>query len=87
VQPCHKKSVFENLTNTANQPLLQPIMLGSIPLRNRVVMTRSRARSAALGPTFLHREYYRQRAGAGLIVSEGGTCSAASPIFRWAICI
>jgi N-ethylmaleimide reductase len=79
---------FENLTNTANHPLLQPIILGSIPLRNRLVMapmTRSRARNAALAPTSLHREYYRQRAGAGLIVREGGTCAAASPIFRWAI--
>jgi N-ethylmaleimide reductase len=34
-------------------------------------MTRARANNAALAPTPLHREYYRQRAGAGLIVSEG----------------
>jgi N-ethylmaleimide reductase len=50
------------------------LRLGDLQLRNRVVMapmTRSRADNAALAPTGLHREYYRQRAGAGLIVSEG----------------
>ncbi|MFC8076850.1 alkene reductase [Streptomyces sp. NPDC057307] len=57
------------------QPLLDPYDLGAgLRLRNRVVMapmTRARARNAALAPTELHTEYYRQRAGAGLIVSEG----------------
>jgi N-ethylmaleimide reductase len=55
-------------------PLLTPYDLGSFRLRNRVVMapmTRARAHNPALAPTELHREYYRQRATAGLIVSEG----------------
>jgi N-ethylmaleimide reductase len=56
------------------QPLLSPYDLAGIRLRNRVVMapmTRARADNPALAPTGLHREYYRQRASAGLIVSEG----------------
>jgi N-ethylmaleimide reductase len=56
------------------QPLLTPYELGGLRLRNRIVMapmTRARADNADLAPTALHREYYRQRASAGLIVSEG----------------
>jgi N-ethylmaleimide reductase len=56
------------------QPLLRPYDLGSVRLRNRVVMapmTRARAANAELAPMALHGEYYRQRAGAGLIVTEG----------------
>lgn len=56
------------------QPLLSPYELGSIRLPNRIVMapmTRARADNAAHIPTELHSEYYRQRADAGLIVSEG----------------
>lgn len=59
---------------THEQPLLRPYDLGALRLRNRVVMapmTRARAANAELVPTPLHSEYYRQRAGAGLIVSEG----------------
>ncbi len=53
--------------------LFTPVTLGALTLRNRVVMapmTRSRAGADAM-PTELMVEYYRQRAGAGLIVSEG----------------
>lgn len=53
--------------------LFEPLQLGRIGLANRIVMapmTRSRASSRAV-PTDLMVEYYRQRAGAGLIVSEG----------------
>lgn len=49
-------------------------MLSSgLELKNRVVMapmTRGRARNPGLVPTDLHVEYYRQRAGAGLIITE-----------------
>jgi N-ethylmaleimide reductase len=61
-------------TKPEGQPLLQPVMVGGLTLRNRIVMapmTRARADNAALSPTPLHRDYYRQRAGAGLIISEG----------------
>lgn len=55
-------------------PLFTPYPLGGLRLRNRVVMasmTRGRARNAELAPTELHVEYYRQRATAGLILTEG----------------
>jgi N-ethylmaleimide reductase len=53
--------------------LLSSFSLGDLPLGNRVVMasmTRGRATNANLAPTSLHVEYYRQRASAGLIVTE-----------------
>ncbi len=52
--------------------LLDPIRIGDLDLPNRVFMaplTRSRA-SAGRAPNDLMREYYVQRAGAGLILSE-----------------
>ncbi|MGF6767847.1 N-ethylmaleimide reductase [Paraburkholderia sp. GAS199] len=61
-----------NISTT--QPLLSPYRLGTIELPNRIVMasmTRGRARNRGLTPTDLHVEYYRQRASAGLIMSEG----------------
>ncbi|HEX7964922.1 MAG TPA: alkene reductase [Gammaproteobacteria bacterium] len=60
------------------QPLLTPVKLGDYELKNRVVMapmTRDRADNPALAPTALHAEYYAQRAGAGLIVTEGSQVS------------
>jgi N-ethylmaleimide reductase len=56
------------------QPLLEPYTLGDLPLRNRVVMaplTRTRAENPGHVPTDLMRQYYQQRASAGLIISEG----------------
>ncbi len=53
--------------------LLEPLTLGPLTLKNRVVMapmTRSRAHHEGQ-PTALHETYYSQRAGAGLIISEG----------------
>jgi N-ethylmaleimide reductase len=58
--------------------LFEPLTLGSLQLRNRVVMapmTRSRAEAGDI-PTALMAQYYRQRAGAGLIISEGISPSA-----------
>ncbi len=58
---------------TERDPLLEPLALGDIDCRNRIVMapmTRSRA-DADDRPTALHVEYYAQRASAGLIVTEG----------------
>jgi N-ethylmaleimide reductase len=58
--------------------LLTPMRLGNLELRNRIVMapmTRMRA-GAGHVPTSLNAEYYRQRASAGLIISEG---TAVSP--------
>ena len=53
--------------------LFSPFLLGDCGLKNRIVMapmTRGRARNAELVPTDLHVEYYRQRASAGLIITE-----------------
>ncbi|MFS7873299.1 alkene reductase [Streptomyces asiaticus] len=57
-----------------DQPLLRPLELGDLQLPNRVVMapmTRARATGAGLVPNGMHTDYYGQRAGAGLIVTEG----------------
>ncbi|MER5640117.1 alkene reductase [Kitasatospora sp. NPDC002227] len=51
-----------------------PIVLGGKRLSSRIAMapmTRSRAYGAGAEPTELMAEYYAQRAGAGLIVTEG----------------
>jgi N-ethylmaleimide reductase len=51
-----------------------PYELGGKRLANRIVMapmTRSRAHGPGASPTDLTAEYYAQRAGAGLIVTEG----------------
>ncbi len=59
--------------------IFDPVRLGDLTLANRIVMapmTRSRA-GAGDAPTDLNVEYYRQRATAGLIVSEGTQPSAA----------
>ncbi|MCP1471688.1 N-ethylmaleimide reductase [Sphingobium sp. OAS761] len=53
--------------------IFSPVRLGDIELANRVVMapmTRDRAGPGDV-PTDIMVEYYRQRAGAGLIVTEG----------------
>ncbi len=53
--------------------LFDPVVFGDIHLANRIVMAPlTRGRSGPTGvPTELGVEYYRQRAGAGLIISEG----------------
>lgn len=58
--------------------LFTPLKLGALDLRNRIVMapmTRSRAAADGL-PTDIMVDYYRQRASAGMIVSEGIAPSA-----------
>ncbi len=58
--------------------LLTPIKVGAISLKNRFVMaplTRSRA-GEGMVPTDLMVEYYRQRASAGLIITEATLVSA-----------
>lgn len=58
--------------------LFTPTRLGALQLRNRIVMapmTRSRAGADGV-PTGIMVDYYRQRASAGLIISEGIAPSA-----------
>src|SRR5258708_37131072 len=62
------------MTQPDDAPLFTLYALGELQLRNRAVMasmTRGRARNPELAPTDLHVEYYRQRATAGLILTEG----------------
>jgi N-ethylmaleimide reductase len=62
---------------TADQ-LLSPVEIFGLRLANRLVMapmTRSRAPAPDCVPTALMAEYYAQRAGAGLILSEGTVVS------------
>src|SRR5512143_3223606 len=57
--------------------LFDPIRIGKLDLRNRIVMaplTRNRSAPGAV-PSALAVEYYRQRASAGLIITEGSQVS------------
>lgn len=61
-----------------NDPLFTPITLGALKLSNRIAMspmTRDRAGDGDV-PNDMMVEYYRQRASAGLIVTEGVQPSA-----------
>jgi N-ethylmaleimide reductase len=68
------------MPDSFSQPLLEPYGLGDLQLRNRIVMaplTRTRAANFGHIPTDLMREYYAQRAAAGLIITEGAWVSEA----------
>jgi len=70
----------------ASEKLFTPVRLGALELANRVVMapmTRSRATAAGDVPGDLAVEYYRQRAGAGLIISEASQISAEGKGYIW----
>jgi len=59
-------------------PVLQPVKLGGLQLKNRIVMapmTRSRADDAGVQPDYVA-DYYAQRASTGLIVTEATNISA-----------
>jgi N-ethylmaleimide reductase len=61
-----------------NQPILESYQLGPIKLKNRFVMapmTRSRAENPDQAAGALQAEYYAQRAGAGLLITEGSQIS------------
>lgn len=61
-----------------SQPLLRPIQLHGLDLKNRVIMapmTRSRAANQGNVPNDLMLTYYTQRASAGLIITEGAQIS------------
>jgi len=67
------------ITMNTTQPLLTSVRLGSLALPNRVVMaplTRMRAHMPGNIPWDMNAEYYRQRAEAGLIITEATPVSA-----------
>ncbi len=62
----------------SNSSLLTPVKLGAIELKNRIIMaplTRNRAGEGNV-PQDLNVEYYKQRATAGLIITEASQVSA-----------
>jgi N-ethylmaleimide reductase len=67
-------------------PLFQPLQLGEIAMPNRIVMaplTRNRASRGTDAPQDLNVEYYRQRAAAGLIISEATQISRQGQGYIW----
>ena len=65
--------------STSNDPLFTPFTLGAMTLPNRVIMaplTRARAVQPGDVPSDMNVTYYRQRAGAGMIISEATQVSA-----------
>jgi len=66
--------------------LFSPVTVGALALKNRIVMaplTRNRARPEDDTPYALHAEYYGQRAGAGLIITEGSQISPEGKGYAW----
>lgn len=70
----HTAAFHEKRNQMKLSKLLSPYTLGNTELKNRVVMaplTRSRADAGTNVPNTLMATYYGQRAGAGLIITEG----------------
>lgn len=66
--------------------LFQPLQLGALALKNRIVMppmTRSRATQPGNLANDMMAEYYAQRATAGLIIAEGTQISALGQGYAW----
>ncbi|TMW68991.1 hypothetical protein Poli38472_001147 [Pythium oligandrum] len=75
----------EPTVNLATYKLFTPLTIGQdLVLKNRVVMspmTRARADPATSAPNALQQQYYEQRAGAGLIITEG--CGISQQGLGW----
>ncbi|WP_084398558.1 alkene reductase [Henriciella aquimarina] len=68
------------------EKLFTPVALGDLTLPNRVVMsplTRNRARPDGDVPQEMNAEYYAQRAGAGLIITEATQISPEGKGYAW----
>jgi N-ethylmaleimide reductase len=73
------------MTHDANL-LFSPFRLGDLELQNRIVMaplTRNRASRGTHAPNALNAEYYRQRATAGLTISEATQISQQGQGYAW----
>ncbi|PKP85993.1 MAG: alkene reductase, partial [Alphaproteobacteria bacterium HGW-Alphaproteobacteria-15] len=56
-----------------HEALFQPLQMGALTAKNRIFMaplTRGRAADPMFTPNALMATYYRQRAGAGMILTE-----------------
>jgi N-ethylmaleimide reductase len=74
------------MSHSGEPALFKPLRIGDIELKNRIVMaplTRNRATRGSDAPNELNVEYYRQRAGAGLIVTEGTQVSQQGQGYVW----
>jgi NADH:flavin oxidoreductases, Old Yellow Enzyme family len=74
------------MTTTDTAPLFAPLQAGELSLKNRVVMaplTRNRATHGTDAPNDLNVTYYRQRAGAGLIITEASQISRQGQGYIW----
>jgi N-ethylmaleimide reductase len=73
------------MSPTENYKLFTPLRLGSdLELKNRIVFgpaTRARINPVSHAPSEMTAIYYEQRAGAGLIISEG--CAISEQGFGW----
>ncbi|WP_316013707.1 alkene reductase [Roseobacter sp. HKCCA0434] len=66
--------------------LFEPLTVGAVTVPNRVFMaplTRNRARAEDDAPYDIHVEYYRQRAGAGLIITEATQITPEGKGYAW----
>jgi N-ethylmaleimide reductase len=66
--------------------LFEPVTLGSLVLRNRIALpplTRSRSSQPGNVPNALMATYYRQRAGAGFMVTEGTQIEPRGQGYAW----
>jgi N-ethylmaleimide reductase len=73
-------------TTVQHPALFTPVTLGRYTLQNRIVLpplTRQRAAQPGNVATELMAEYYRQRAGAGFIVSEGTQIEPRGQGYAW----
>ena len=73
----HRYNEDPPMAEPASNAVLQPVTIGGLHLKNRVVMpalTRSRSSEAGIPPSFAT-DYYAQRAGAGLIITEATNIS------------
>jgi N-ethylmaleimide reductase len=73
------------MTEDANI-LFTPFRLGDVELKNRIVMaplTRNRATHGTDAPNDVNAEYYRQRASAGLIITEATQISQQGQGYIW----
>jgi len=69
-----------------NSPLFESITLGRHTLKNRIVLpplTRQRSGQPGDVPTSLMASYYRQRAGAGFMISEGTQIEPRGQGYAW----
>lgn len=73
-------------THTQHPEYFQPLQLGPFTLRNRIVLpplTRSRSTQPGNCANELMARYYRQRSGAGFMVTEGTQIEARGQGYAW----